>query len=122
MEKVRIVTFRGTEDEVKNQEAHSRPFGILNPIKDRPKNYPGNTCEVEIEDATGIDLEGKPPFEFMYENWKGEISKRKVIPLITKYTTNQFHGDKPLWLLKAYDLDKCAIRYFDMSKMNKGGV
>lgn len=115
IEKVRIVTFRGTEEQVSKQEGLSRPFGILNSL-DKIKDNP-NSCEVKVEDASSIDLTDKKPFIFEYTNCKNETSIRKVIPIQPRFEVNEFHGSEPLWLLKCYDLDKYEIRYFDMSKI-----
>jgi predicted DNA-binding transcriptional regulator YafY len=60
----------------------------------------------------------KEPLYFSYVNWKGEVGNRKVIPLEVVFETNEFHGSEPLWLMKALDLDKNEIRYFDLNKIN----
>jgi hypothetical protein len=51
----------------------------------------------------------------------GNISKRRVIPIQCKFEINEFHGKEPLWLLKAFDLDKGEVRYFNMNMINMGG-
>ena len=110
VEKVRIVTFKGTKEQVEEQESKSRSFGSF--------SY-NDTCEIIVEDATSVDLSNKKPFTFKYVNWKGEVGIRRVIPIQPKFEVNEFHGSEPLWLLKAYDLDKGAIRYFDMLKISE---
>ena len=46
-----------------------------------------------------------------YTNWRGENSDRNIIPLFPYYGSNQWHPEKQ-WLLKAWDIDKKALRSF----------
>jgi predicted DNA-binding transcriptional regulator YafY len=46
-----------------------------------------------------------------YTNWKRVRSNRNIIPLFPYYGSNEYHPTKQ-WLLKAWDIDKKAIRSF----------
>jgi predicted DNA-binding transcriptional regulator YafY len=46
-----------------------------------------------------------------YTNYKNENSDRNIIPLFPYFAANSYHPDKQ-WLLKAWDLDKKALRSF----------
>lgn len=50
---------------------------------------------------------------FTYRNHSGDVAERHVIPIKTWYGTTEWHK-KPTWLLQAYDLDRGALRDFDM--------
>ncbi|WPH64687.1 hypothetical protein [Vibrio phage vB_VpaP_SJSY21] len=48
---------------------------------------------------------------FVYKNYKGDYSERKVIPEKLEYQEdNEYHGSG--WVLIAFDLDKCDKREF----------
>jgi predicted DNA-binding transcriptional regulator YafY len=51
--------------------------------------------------------------EIDYTNHRGEKAKRRIVPLaIYLDVNNQWHGTA--WILRAFDLDKQAIREFAM--------
>ena len=58
----------------------------------------------------------EPPIKYIYKNWKGEIGVRTIYPLDISYGSNEYHTE-PTYLLRAWDLDKKAIRTFDMSEL-----
>jgi len=49
--------------------------------------------------------------EFEYVNYRGETARRKVVPISIKWGSTEWHPEEQ-WLLKAYDLEKEAIREF----------
>lgn len=51
------------------------------------------------------------PFQFLYKNYRGEISKRKVIPVKEYKGSTEYHPEHQL-LMEAIDLDKNEIRIF----------
>ncbi len=60
---------------------------------------------------------GKPipmmpqPLEFSYTNYRGELSRRRVLPAIIKWGATEYHPEEQ-WLMDAYDLDKEEPRTF----------
>jgi hypothetical protein len=56
-------------------------------------------------------------FRFVYRNHRGEIAERRVIPDAVRFGTTEWHPT-PQWLLRAYDLDKQALREFAMSEIS----
>lgn len=52
-----------------------------------------------------------PPLEFIYKNWQGEKSMRRVRPLRFWFGSTQWHPE-PQWLLEAIDIDKGEQRDF----------
>jgi len=52
-----------------------------------------------------------PTLQFAYKNWKGETNNRIVIPYDIWFGNTEFHPEEQ-WLLRAYDVDKCAERKF----------
>lgn len=56
----------------------------------------------------------KEPLEFLYKNWRGVTSVRKVMPLDIEFTTSKWHGDKPQWFMRGICLEKNEERMFAM--------
>lgn len=56
--------------------------------------------------------------EFEYTNWRGETGNRRVVPMKVFFGQTEYHTT-PQWLLKAFDLDKQAIRDFAMVSIRK---
>ena len=50
---------------------------------------------------------------FHYRNWRGEESRRSVLPIRTYYGSTDWHPE-PRWLLEAYDLDRQGVRTFSL--------
>lgn len=48
---------------------------------------------------------------FEYINYKGVRSTRRVQPIEIRFGKTEWHNN-PQWLLKAFDLDKNAVREF----------
>ncbi|AUG88391.1 hypothetical protein PQC39_gp027 [Vibrio phage Vp_R1] len=54
---------------------------------------------------------GEKELRFVYKNYKGEYSERRVIPIKLEYQeNNEYHGNG--WILVALDLDKNSEREF----------
>jgi predicted DNA-binding transcriptional regulator YafY len=49
-----------------------------------------------------------------YINWRGERSRRTIIPDAVSFGANKWHP-KPQWLLRAFDVEKAAWRHFAMA-------
>lgn len=56
------------------------------------------------------DYDGHP-VRIYCRNWKGESSWRHVVPHYVWHGSTRWHPKKQ-WLLRAYDLDKRALRDF----------
>jgi predicted DNA-binding transcriptional regulator YafY len=50
----------------------------------------------------------------IYKNWKGEVGQRRIEPIRMWFGKTEYHPE-PQWLLKAFDLDKRAMRDFAMN-------
>jgi hypothetical protein len=48
---------------------------------------------------------------FMYENWKGELSRRKAVVKGFFFGKTEYHPDYQCFM-KAFDLDKMGLRDF----------
>jgi hypothetical protein len=57
------------------------------------------------------DAVDRPPVEFVYENWEGEIRVRKAVPVRLIYGSNQWHTEDQ-WMLEAVDVESGANRTF----------
>ena len=88
-------------------------------MKGRPTNL-----ELDVEDtdfAKAFEelmrpIPKEPPMKYIYKNWKGEIEVRTIYPLNVSYGSSEHHPT-PTYLMRAWDLDKKAISYFDMSQL-----
>lgn len=61
-------------------------------------------------------INGDKVVEFDYKNWKGEVSRRKVVPIQMFYGKTPHHSE-PEWLVRSWDLDKNEYRTFAFSGM-----
>lgn len=52
-----------------------------------------------------------PPVRFLYRNWRGLITIRKLYPKGIRFDSTEYHPE-PQWLLDGYDLDKRADRSY----------
>lgn len=53
----------------------------------------------------------------LYENWKGKVSARTILPVNMVFKHSEYHCKTPedkVWIIEAYDLDKKAMRDFCM--------
>lgn len=55
--------------------------------------------------------EDTPPLVFVYRNYRGVVSTRRVLPATVWYGSSAWHTE-PQWFLAGYDLDKRALRDF----------
>ncbi len=61
---------------------------------------------------------GNQAIEILYTNYRGETSRRVIIPAAIRFGATEYHPD-PQWLLDAYDVDKQAERTFALSDVHK---
>lgn len=54
--------------------------------------------------------------EIDYTNYRGERAVRRIQPFALVYEETEWHGWS--WIVKAYDLDKKAMRSFALDKMH----
>lgn len=54
--------------------------------------------------------------KFTYRNYKKDIQRRHVRPISIEFNSTEHHP-KPQWLLRAYCLDREAIRCFAMDEI-----
>jgi len=59
------------------------------------------------------------PLEIVYKNWRGETSRRSIVPLKVWYGATEWHPE-PQWLLQALDTEKGVVRDFALKDFNKG--
>lgn len=57
-----------------------------------------------------------------YENWRGEISERRIRPVGMVAWATTVHHPVPTWILPAFDEDKQDYRDFDLLKTTILGV
>jgi len=55
---------------------------------------------------------------FIYTNYKGETSFRRVLPISIRFGTSEWHP-KPQWIMKSLDLVKKADREFAMNGISE---
>jgi hypothetical protein len=67
-------------------------------------------CPECSPDAPVVD-EATPIAVVHYTNWRGETSRRRIIPKSVRYGSTEWHPE-PQWLLRAWDDDKQADREF----------
>ena len=63
-------------------------------------------------ESTDPDLAG-PRARFVYQNYRGEVSERTVVPGSIRFGSTEYH-EKQQWLMDAFDVDKKAVRTFAM--------
>lgn len=64
-----------------------------------------------MEHNVGVDT--ATAIEILYTNYRGETSRRRVVPSSLRYGSTEYHPE-PQWLLDAFDLEKRAERTFAM--------
>lgn len=67
-------------------------------------------------ERVAVHQDSGPPLVFTYRNHRGDVAVRRVRPHCLWYGYTQWHV-KPQWLLKAYDLDRKAVRDFPLHKL-----
>jgi len=71
-----------------------------------------------VQDKMSLAIEFAPGqvIHFRYRNWQGVVAQRtaRVIGLV--YGATEWHPEAQ-WLLKAFDLEKGAVRLFALSDM-----
>jgi predicted DNA-binding transcriptional regulator YafY len=66
--------------------------------------------------ATIAHFEEGQTIRFRYSNWRGGVADRHARVIGLLYGSNEWHSE-PQWLLKAYDIEKGAVRYFALRDM-----
>jgi hypothetical protein len=62
-------------------------------------------------------LDNTAEVRFWYTNWRGEMGLRRAIPQSLHFGTSEWHKT-PCWLLTAHDVDRGAVRQFDLASCN----
>lgn len=80
----------------------------------------GDILEIGRETIHANGAIGGVPLSFIYQNWRGEVGTRSVIPLQVYYAATEWHHERQ-WLLEALDTQKGELRSFalkDIIKIN----
>lgn len=64
-----------------------------------------------------MELQPGKPVTFLYKNWRGEVTKRRVIPEALHYGATEWHPE-PQWLLRAFCLDRQEPRDFSLEEID----
>ncbi len=59
----------------------------------------------------------KQVVEIDYTNWRGERSKRRIVPMSVEWANNEWHPETQ-WLLEAIDVDKRESRSFALANIH----
>lgn len=59
----------------------------------------------------------KQVVEIDYTNWRGERSKRRIVPFRVVWENNEWHPETQ-WLLEALDVDKQEHRTFALANVH----
>lgn len=59
----------------------------------------------------------KQVVEIDYTNWRGERSKRRIVPLSLTWENNKWHPETQ-WMLNAIDVDKRQTRIFALASIH----
>ena len=59
----------------------------------------------------------KQVVEIDYTNWRGERSKRRIVPMSIAWENNEWHQETQ-WLLEALDVDKRESRTFALANIH----
>ena len=55
--------------------------------------------------------------EIDYTNWRGERSKRRIVPMRLTWENNEWHPETQ-WLLEALDVEKKEMRTFAFTNIH----
>lgn len=72
-----------------------------------------------IDALTDADYRKRPAIRFTYKNHEGTTDERHAVPLEIHYGSNEWHKE-PQYFLRAYDLDRKAIRDFALANILTG--
>lgn len=83
--------------------------------------YKGDSSEiVSVEKVMNGLVSNLPHLTFEYRNYKGKVSVREVITPVIHVGCSEYHNEgKPTWLMTAFDLEKKALRDYQMSDILK---
>jgi predicted DNA-binding transcriptional regulator YafY len=59
----------------------------------------------------------KQVVEIDYTNWRGERSKRRIVPMGVSWENNEWHPETQ-WMLEALDVDKRERRTFALANIH----
>ena len=62
---------------------------------------------------------GVEPYRFEYTNYQGRVGIRSVVPHRVFYGTVPPYHPNEGWYMEAFDLDKGAVRHFDLSQIRQ---
>lgn len=62
-----------------------------------------------------------PAVTILYRNWRGEVSRRRILPRFIRYGATEWHPE-PQYVLEAFDLDKGADRSFALADVLRWGA
>lgn len=65
--------------------------------------------------------EMRVPLIVTYRNWRGEVSERRILPILIRYGTSKWHPE-PQWLMLATDVDKGEEREFALKGFGASDV
>jgi predicted DNA-binding transcriptional regulator YafY len=70
------------------------------------------------QDKLALMMEFKPGqvLRFRYVNWQGVVANRTTRVIELTFGKTEWHPE-PQWLLKAYDIEKNAVRFFALQDM-----
>lgn len=57
-----------------------------------------------MEKTVKLSVDFSRRMEFIYKNWRGEVRKRTVWPILLWYGISPYHEGEQ-WFLQAYDLE-----------------
>jgi predicted DNA-binding transcriptional regulator YafY len=63
--------------------------------------------------AQGAQVDTATTIEILYTNYRGETSRRRIVPASLRFGSTEFHPE-PQWLLEAFDVERAADRTFAM--------
>lgn len=67
-----------------------------------------------------IQEQHNTPLVFLYTNHEGKESFRHAVPKSIRFDSTEWHPEKQ-WIMRAWDVDKKAMRDFAMKDMVDGG-
>lgn len=94
------------------------PFDLVQLASRRTDLFPSSKFAFVGADtsATRDFVDEVVDLEFVYHNWRGEVSARRVRPLRIEFAATDWHPEQQ-WLLIAYDVEKGAERSFAIKDM-----
>ena len=82
-------------------------------ITSRGNSTPATAIQPADQIVKGLRMNDRDTVEIVYTNYRGETSRRRILPLTLHFEASPWHWE-PQWVLHAFDCDKHALRYFAM--------